>query len=1703
MRISLKLPLIVVGCALAAALAVGWFAYRSAEDELHRAATDRLMALSESRHAALQQYFRTVAEDIELIAASNPVSAALMGLTKAFGNFDQSDRFRVEKKLREIFSFGKSAGDREALRAVGQPAYFEFYRHHNRHHRWFSTLLKVRGYHDVFLITTRGDIVYSGIKESDFASNLLTGTLQDTAIAATFRKAMAQPDGALLPVFADFTKYPPSNNAPAAFVGKRIEAHGRVIGVLVLQLTIRRINDVMQVTAGMGDTGETFLVGPDRLMRSDSRFKNTGKVLDQPVNSSAVDRAFDGKVGVTEAKGYRGHPVLSAFRPFRFANLNWAIMAEIDLEEIYRPIVDLRGHLTNIVLIIIVVVSIMGFLFARTIAAPLGFVGAAMQRFGERRMVVDLPQADRRDEIGDIARVFGQVSREIESHLENVRTAEAEAAEKEAELRLALDNMADGIFMLDGEGRFLLVNERYREMIGPRSDLVQVGLPMAGFIQALAEDGWYGDGDPSTLAEQRIERLMNDDVVTGTMHLPDGPVVELRKAPRPGGGSVVIATDVTERENAIAEVAQRQAEMRLALDNMADGIFMFDSDGKYLLFNQRYVDLAGVPDGLIAMGQPVKGVVDNLAYNGCYGEGDPEELSATRMASLLSDQVVTGRIPFPSGRLLELRKAPRPGGGGIVVATDATEREQALQDVARQREIAETVFANMDQGITMFDDDLNLIACNEKYFELLELPSDGFQKGDNIADFFRYNAERGEYGPGDIDQQVAERVALASTFDAHRFERTRPDGVVLEIVGRPVASGGFVSTYTDISERRQAEADIAEKEARLRQALDNMAGGICMLDADMNVAVYNQQYVNLYQYDESEFGIGTPIAEPIRRNAERGAHGPGHADRIVAERLALFRSAEAGSSERVFDDGRILHIRHNPLEGGGVVLVVTDITERKAAERQIAEREKWFRDLLESTPDATIITNRDGVIELVNRQALTLFGYEVHELVGEKIEVLVPEAYRDGHLAHRESFHASPSVRDMAQDLDLKALHKSGLIFPAEISISPIETSQGTMVAAAVRDITERKKAERQIAEREKWFRDLLESTPDATIITNRDGVIELVNRQALTLFGYEVHELVGEKIEVLVPEAYRDGHLAHRESFHASPAVRDMAQDLDLKGRHKSGHIFPAEISISPIETSQGTMVAAAVRDITARKEAEQALAEKQAQLHAAMENMPGGILMLDPDLNIALYNDQYPAIMRYPSETFQIGRSIADSIRNTMDEEARNAPDADAVIEARLGRLRASQSGESERAYGDGSVVHVRYNALKEGGLVLVATDITDRKRAEQEVVEKEAQLSIALDTMTGGLFMIDKDLNLVVFNKNFRDYYDMPDDVVRVGAPLEGVLRIRAERGEYGPGDPEQQVRDRIDGYDRTEVVRYEDHIATTGRIIETFRTPTPDGGVVVVFNDVTERRTGEKQLQDAHELITDSISYASRIQRALLPTDEMFRNMFADHFMMWEPRDVVGGDLVWVRGAGSAVLLIVADCTGHGVPGAFMTMIATGALDQALRENPEGDPGTLIGQMHQLVQEALGQDSSGGESDDGLELGICRYDLADDGLTYAGARFSLLRLRDTDVEEWKGDRSGIGYRRVPGNQAFTDHHIEVEDGDAFYLWTDGFVDQIGGPKRRAFGKRRVINIIRDYHLMPMARQKAQLLRELEEYQHNEVRRDDVTMVGFRPR
>ena len=256
--------------------------------------------------------------------------------------------------------------------------------------------------------------------------------------------------------------------------------------------------------------------------------------------------------------------------------------------------------------------------------------------------------------------------------------------------------------------------------------------------------------------------------------------------------------------------------------------------------------------------------------------------------------------------------------------------------------------------------------------------------------------------------------------------------------------------------------------------------------------------------------------------------------------------------------------------------------------------EARYRDLLESTPDAIVMVNASGRIVLLNSQAERVFGYARAELLGQPIEVLLPQRFRHAHLRHRSSFSGAPRTRTMGAGLELHGLRKGGSEFPVEVSLSPLETEEGTMVMSAIRDITDRKRADQK-------FKDLLESAPDAMVIVDQRGRIVLVNSQAVSLFGFSRDELLGQPIELLVPERFRAPHPGHRHGFFAAPRPRSMGAGLDLYGLRKDGTEFPVEISLSPLETEEGLFVSSAIRDVTQRKLIERALREKNVELENA----------------------------------------------------------------------------------------------------------------------------------------------------------------------------------------------------------------------------------------------------------------------------------------------------------------------------------------------------------------------------------------------------------------------------------------------------------------------------------------------------------------------
>jgi PAS domain S-box-containing protein len=253
--------------------------------------------------------------------------------------------------------------------------------------------------------------------------------------------------------------------------------------------------------------------------------------------------------------------------------------------------------------------------------------------------------------------------------------------------------------------------------------------------------------------------------------------------------------------------------------------------------------------------------------------------------------------------------------------------------------------------------------------------------------------------------------------------------------------------------------------------------------------------------------------------------------------------------------------------------------------------ETRFRGLLDSTPDAIVIINNTGRIVLINKQGETLFRYTREELVGQPIELLLPKRYREKHVGYRTDYFSEPRTRSMGAGLELYGMLKDGVEFPVEISLSPLETDEGMVAIAAIRDITLRKKAEAK-------FKGLLESSPDAMVIIDASGIMVLVNSQLERLFGFSRQELLGQPMEMLVPARFRPNHPEKRKSYFADPRPRPMGSGMELAGQCKDGREVPVEISLSPMETEEGLLVMAAVRDITDRKAAEIALHRKNEEL-------------------------------------------------------------------------------------------------------------------------------------------------------------------------------------------------------------------------------------------------------------------------------------------------------------------------------------------------------------------------------------------------------------------------------------------------------------------------------------------------------------------------
>jgi len=261
----------------------------------------------------------------------------------------------------------------------------------------------------------------------------------------------------------------------------------------------------------------------------------------------------------------------------------------------------------------------------------------------------------------------------------------------------------------------------------------------------------------------------------------------------------------------------------------------------------------------------------------------------------------------------------------------------------------------------------------------------------------------------------------------------------------------------------------------------------------------------------------------------------------------------------------------------------------------------------------------------------------------------------------------------------------------------------------------------------------------------------------------------------------------------------------------------------------------------------------------------------------------------------------------------------------------------------------------------------------------------------------------------------------------------------------------------------------------------------------------RRKTELELKGKD--ITESLVYAQKIQEAMLPSQDYFRSHFKDSFILFKPKDIIGGDFYWIGEKGDKIFVVAADCTGHGVPGALVSMIGLEIINRTINDDNIEDPSRILGIMNRGLEKTFSSGKNiGNIIHDGMDIGLCVINRISRKIEYSSAFFPLYIIRDNNLIEIKGDKIIIGMN--PLGNSYTNHQVDILENDILYIFSDGYVDQFGGTDNKKFMYRRFRHLLMTIHRFPVSDQKSILEENIRTWMGSNPQVDDIMVIGFKP-
>ncbi len=857
------------------------------------------------------------------------------------------------------------------------------------------------------------------------------------------------------------------------------------------------------------------------------------------------------------------------------------------------------------------------------------------------------------------------------------------------------------------------------------------------------------------------------------------------------------------------------------LDALPHAVSVADAEGRLVFANAEYWARVGVPPAACPPGTPLRDAVRLLAYRGLCGPGDPEALVEATMAA---DRSRPSRRQFTladGSRSFENASVPLPGGGFAVVSHEITALLRGRDEMAARARLLESTIAGLAGGVARFDVETRLAFFNPAYEALLGLPGGTLRPGMTHAEVVAALDARGEFavsgGPAASEAAIG-RARLGPSSS----QRVRPTGEVLRFDAAPSAEGGLVVEVTDITALKRAEDEARRRATVLDGVLTALPHGVCVYGPDRRVQMFNGAYTRMM--GTTPVQVGERLDDVVARRLAAGEYD----EATAAAVLARYEPGPATLPvmRRIRPNGTVLENNMARLPDGGVISVFTDVTALHWAEEAARNRAALLDAVLRALPHGICVYGPDMRVALFNEAyGRIMEGSPI--AIGEHIDEIAVRRVAEGEFT--EAYLADARARLTEGESLREAVRKRPNGTVVAVRAAPLP---GGGHISVVTDVTAVHRAEAAARERAELLDSVLQALPDGVVVYDGDGRARITNPAYRRIMG-EAAVRIGESIRELAERRIAAGEL-----------TREMGDALVRR------HFGPSEEAGLPIRRLRpdGTAIVtragrlsdgghiAVISDITPLHRAEEELRQRAAILEASFAGIRHGIAIFGPDRRLLAANERtwdLAGIPPHPPGTPYAVLVEAQVARGVLTAEQ-------AALAAALDRSRPQRY---VRSHPDGRILELLSDPTRDGGFVMTFSDVTALHRAEAEVRQRAAMQSAMLSTIRQGVILYGPDRRVLASNRQTAELIGLPPEAIAPGRLMDEVIEQQRAAGEL-----DTQHAARMQALDRRGSLHYS-RARPDGRVLDIVSEPTPEGGYVITYTDVTEERAIRAELEAA--------------------------------------------------------------------------------------------------------------------------------------------------------------------------------------------------------------------------------------------------------------